>query len=458
MQVQLEEGEKIDMKTEPTIPSGLGNHSVGGNNSFSIGNSLQSVTGDLTNDDNNNFSVARSVDLSLGDPSLFPSNKSYRSFLGGHHKLPWEDQDFYNFSIAGYYYNNYSLGDPSLSSTSMNFLKNPYNDNNQESIRFTVQQLAEEIKELLEAWYRRAEEQDAKNSMWGQEESDRSRTMQLAERIHRLKEILYGFDISPSLNRYVTLQHVLGTLAEQDPETYGKLVESLNNLFREIQENEEFRARIVGQLEQEDLTLLFVLGFATARTGDDWNNVSGAAQMFGLAPSNVYEDIFGHPIESLPLSVQEIPTTPELTGQREQSYQDSNDNVAGTANKIEIKGTDKLNIDINNLRDQYSSDPYVAHMLDAFAALMIAKGKLDLPPESGIRLGEWLISNLENNQTLQEEFKAFVVASPELQKRLNLNIEDLKKEIDKAHEEREKIIKRMVEKHPDEPVLKEIFV
>ncbi|MEM4698989.1 MAG: hypothetical protein QXU27_00870, partial [Candidatus Anstonellales archaeon] len=79
-------------------------------------------------------------------------------------------------------------------------------------------------------------------------------------------------------------------------------------------------------------------------------------------------------------------------------------------------------------------------------------------PESGIRLGEWLISNLENNQTLQEEFKAFVVASPELQKRLNLNIEDLKKEIDKAHEEREKIIKRMVEKHPDEPVLKEIFV
>ncbi|MEM0471223.1 MAG: hypothetical protein QXL02_03010, partial [Candidatus Anstonellales archaeon] len=317
--------------------------------------------------------------------------------------------------------------------------------------------LAEEIKELLEAWYRRAEEQDAKNSMWGQEENDRNRIMQLAERIHRLKEILYGFDASPSLNRYVTLQHVLATSAEQDPETYGKLAESLNNLFREIQENEEFRARIVSQLEQEDLTLLFVLGFATARTGDDWNNVSGAAQVFGLAPSDVYEDIFGHSIESLPLSVQGIPTTSELTGQGEQPSQDSNDNVAEAANKIEINNTDKLNIDINNLKDQYSSDPYVAHMLDAFAALMIAKGKLDLPPESG-RLGEWLISNLENNQTLQEEFKAFVAASPELQKRLNLNIEDLKKEIDKAHEERKEIIKRMVNKHPDEPVLKEMFV
>ncbi|MEM1688488.1 MAG: hypothetical protein QXH89_00995, partial [Candidatus Anstonellales archaeon] len=81
MQVQLEEGENIDMKTtEPTIPLGLGNHSAGGNNSFSIGNSLQSVTGN------------------------FPSNESYRSFFGGYHKLPWEDQDyFYNLSIAGYY-------------------------------------------------------------------------------------------------------------------------------------------------------------------------------------------------------------------------------------------------------------------------------------------------------------------------------------------------------------------
>ncbi|MEM0455735.1 MAG: hypothetical protein QXI75_00330, partial [Candidatus Anstonellales archaeon] len=328
MQVQLEEGENINMKTtEPTIPSGLGNPSVGGNSSFSIGNSLRSVTGYSTND-NNNFSVARSVNLSLGDPSLFPSNESYRSFFGGHHKLPWEDQDFYNnFSIASYYYNNYSLGDPSLLSTSTNFLKNPYNDNNQESIRFTVQQLAEEIKELLEAWYRRAEEQDAKNSMWGQEENDRNRIMQLAERIHRLKEILYGFDASPSLNRYVTLQHVLATLAEQDPETYGKLAESLNNLFREIQENEEFRAWIVGQLEQEDLTLLFVLGFATARTGDDWNNVSGAAQVLGLALPEEYEDkdIFRHLIELL--SVQGIPTTSELTGQGEQPSQDSNDNV-----------------------------------------------------------------------------------------------------------------------------------
>ncbi|MEM4159401.1 MAG: hypothetical protein QXO13_02100, partial [Candidatus Anstonellales archaeon] len=267
-----------------------------------------------------------------------------------------------------------------------------------ESIRFAIQQLAEEIKELLEAWYRRAEEQDAKNSMWGQEESDRNRTMQLAERIHRLKEILYGFDASPSLNRYVTLQHVLGTLAEQDPEAYGKLAESLNNLFREIQENEEFRAWVVGQL--------FVLGFATAKTGDDWNNVSGAAQVLGLEPSHVYEDIFG------------------------QSPIESND-------------TNKLNIDINNLQEQYSNDPYVAHMLDAFAALMIAKGKLDLPPDSGRPLGEWLISNLENNQ-LQEEFKAFVAASRE---RLNPNIEDV---IKKALEERKDIIGRIMRKHPGE--------
>ncbi|MEM1894047.1 MAG: hypothetical protein QXV16_02720, partial [Candidatus Anstonellales archaeon] len=351
MQVQLEEGENIDMKTtEPTIPLGLGNHSAGGNNSFSIGNSLQSVTGNLTND-NNNFSVAaRSVDLLLlGDPSLFPSN-SDRSFLGEHHKLPWEDQDyFYHLSIAGYYNCCYLDESKKQQSIELELAIN----NNQKNIEFVIRQLAEEIRELLKAWYRRAEEQDAKNSMWGLEESDRNRTMQLAERIHRLKEILYGFDISPSLNRYVTLQHVLGTSAEQDPETYGKLVESLNNLFREIQENKEFRDWIASQLELEDLTLLFALGFATARTGDDWNNVSGAAQMFGLAPSDVY-DIFGHPIESSPLSVQERPTTPELTGQREQSYQDSNDNVAGTANKIEINDTDKLNIDINNLRDQYS--------------------------------------------------------------------------------------------------------
>ncbi|MEM4149231.1 MAG: hypothetical protein QXQ78_01250 [Candidatus Anstonellales archaeon] len=435
MQVQLEEGENIiDMKTtEPTIPSELGNQSVGGNNSFSIGNSLQSVTGYSTN--GNNFSTANSI-----DPSLFPFNGK---FLRGHHQLPWEDQNN-NFSTANSI--DSSLGDPSLLSTSTNLSKNQYNDNNQESIRFAIQQLAEEIKELLEAWYRRAEEQDAKNSMWGQEESDRNRTMQLAERIHRLKEILYGFDASPSLNRYVTLQHVLGTLAEQDPEAYGKLAESLNNLFREIQENEEFRAWVVGQLEQEDLLSLLVLGFATAKTGDDWNNVSGAAQVLGLEPSHVYEDIFGQsPIESLPLSEQA--TTPELTGQGEQSFQDSNVSVAETANKI----------DINNLQERYRSDPYVAHMLDAFAALMIAKGKLDLPPDSGrpLSLGEWLISNLENNQ-LQEEFKAFVAVSPELQKRLNLNIEDV---INKAREERKDIIGRIMEKHPSERELFEkIFV
>ncbi len=365
MQVQLEEGEKIiDMKTtEPTIPSELGNQSVGGNNSFSIGNSLRSVTGYSTND--NNFSIANSIDPSLGDPSLFPSGKSYRNFFGGHHQLPWEDQNN-NFSIAGFYYNNHSVAgvDLSLEDSSPSSPSTNLSNIRFESIRFAIQQLAEEIKELLEAWYRRAEEQDAKNSMWGQEESDRNRTMQLAERIHRLKEILYGFDASPSLNRYVTLQHVLGTLAEQDPEAYGKLAESLNNLFREIQENEEFRAWVVGQL--------FVLGFATAKTGDDWNNVSGAAQVLGLEPSHVYEDIFGQsPIESLPLSEQA--TTPELTGQGEQSFQDSNVSVAETANKI----------DINNLQERYRSDPYVAHMLDAFAALMIAKGKLDLPPESG---------------------------------------------------------------------------
>ncbi|MEM2380107.1 MAG: hypothetical protein QXS53_02150, partial [Candidatus Anstonellales archaeon] len=405
----------------------------------------------------NNFSIANSIDPSLGDPSLFPSGKSYRNFFGGHHQLPWEDQNLYNnFSIANSI--DSLLGDPSLLSKSTNLSKNQYNDNNQESIRFAIQQLAEEIKELLEAWYRRAEEQDAKNSMWGQEESDRNRTMQLAERIHRLKEILYGFDASPSLNRYVTLQHVLGTLAEQDPEAYGKLAESLNNLFREIQENEEFRAWVVGQLEQEDLTLLFVLGFATAKTGDDWNNVSGAAQVLGLEPSHLYEDIFGQPpIESLPLPLSEQATTPELTGQGEQSFQDSNVSVAETANKIEINDTNKLNIDINNLQEQYSNDPYVAHMLDAFAALMIAKGKLDLPPESGrpLSLGEWLISNLENNQ-LQEEFKAFVAASRELQKRLNLNIEDV---INKAREERKEIIGRMMEKHPSERELFEkIFV
>ncbi|MEM2054656.1 MAG: hypothetical protein QW690_02805, partial [Candidatus Anstonellales archaeon] len=111
----------------------------------------------------------------------------------------------------------------------------------------------------------------------------------------------------------------------------------------------------------------------------------------------------------------------------------------------------------NNLQERYRSDPYVAHMLDAFAALMIAKGKLDLPPESGgpLSLGEWLISNLENNQ-LQEEFKAFVAVSPELQKRLNLNIEDV---INKAREERKEIIGRMMEKHPSERELFEkIFV
>ncbi|MEM2768950.1 MAG: hypothetical protein QXQ15_00635, partial [Candidatus Anstonellales archaeon] len=350
MQGQLEEGEKIiDMKTtEPTIPSELGNQSVGGNNSFSIGNSLRSVTGYSTND--NNFSIANSIDPSLGDPSLFPSGKSYRNFFGGHHQLPWEDQNN-NFSIAGFYYNNHSVAgvDLSLEDSSPSSPSTNLSNIRFESIRFAIQQLAEEIKELLEAWYRRAEEQDAKNSMWGQEESDRNRTMQLAERIHRLKEILYGFDASPSLNRYVTLQHVLGTLAEQDPEAYGKLAESLNNLFREIQENEEFRAWVVGQLEQEDLTLLFVLGFATAKTGDDWNNVSGAAQVLGLEPSHLYEDIFGQPpIESLPLPLSEQATTPELT----------------TAN----------NIDINNLQERYRSDPYVAHMLDAFAALMIAKG------------------------------------------------------------------------------------
>ncbi|MEM2526247.1 MAG: hypothetical protein QXE47_00960 [Candidatus Anstonellales archaeon] len=436
MQVQLEEGENIiDMKTtEPTIPSELGNQSVGGNNSFSIGNSLRSVTGYSTND--NNFSIANSIDPSLGDPSLFPSGKSYRNFFGGHHQLPWEDQNN-NFSIAGFYYNNHSVAGVDLSLEDSSPLSKPTNTN---LSKFAIQQLAEEIKELLEAWYRRAEEQDAKNSMWGQEESDRNRTMQLAERIHRLKEILYGFDASPSLNRYVTLQHVLGTLAEQDPEAYGKLAESLNNLFREIQENEEFRAWVVGQLEQEDLTLLFVLGFATAKTGDDWNNVSGAAQVLGLEPSHVYEDIFGQsPIESLPLSEQA--TTPELTGQGEQSFQDSNVSVAETANKI----------DINNLQERYRSDPYVAHMLDAFAALMIAKGKLDLPPDSG-PLGEWLISNLENNPALRKEFKAFVAASPELQKRLNA--EDV---INKALEERKDIIGRIMEKHPGE-LPEKIFV
>ncbi|MEM2769072.1 MAG: hypothetical protein QXQ15_01285, partial [Candidatus Anstonellales archaeon] len=181
-----------------------------------------------------------------------------------------------------------------------------------------------------------------------------------------------------------------------------------------------------------------------------------AAQVLGLEPSHLYEDIFGQPpIESLPLSEQA--TTPELTGQGEQSFQDSNVSVAETANKIEINDTNKLNIDINNLQERYRSDPYVAHMLDAFAALMIAKGKLDLPPESGrpLSLGEWLISNLENNQ-LQEEFKAFVAVSPELQKRLNLNIEDV---INKAREERKEIIGRMMEKHPSERKLFEkIFV
>ncbi|MEM4205439.1 MAG: hypothetical protein QW336_02115, partial [Candidatus Anstonellales archaeon] len=296
MQVQLEEGENIiDMKTtEPTIPSELGNQSVGGNNSFSIGDPSQSVTGYSTND--NNFSIANSI-----DPSLFPFN---RNFLRGHYQLPWEDQNFYdNFS------------DRSLLSK---LSKNQYNDNNQKSIGFaiqqladTIKQLAEEINKLLEALRRRAEKQD-ENSMWGQEESDRNRTMQLAERIHRLKEILYGFDAPPSLNRYVILQHVLGTLAEQDPDAYGKLAESLNNLFREIQENEEFRAWIVSQLEQEDLLSLLVLGFATAKTGDDWNNVSGAAQVLGLEPSHLYEDIFGQP-------------------------------------PIESNDTNKLNIDINNL-------------------------------------------------------------------------------------------------------------
>ncbi|MCS7122876.1 MAG: hypothetical protein NZ908_02900, partial [Candidatus Micrarchaeota archaeon] len=257
---------------------------------------------------------------------------------------------------------------------------------------------------------------------------------QLAERMRKIREVLETFNPMSEISKYLTLNDALARISVEDPETYGKIVVSINELTRHIVENDELRQVIREELNEEERKLLLMIAYSTVRDRDDYDNVNQASELLGFQPSQIFEDVVYIQVDKQNLHEESKENNPTEPTQR---YLDKITRSEQIGEAVEALIDEKLDMQM------VMSNPYLAHMLNAIAARLIATGKLPFPPD-GLSLGEYLISALSENQELREEFKK-IEESKELQSALGIEI----KNIDQILKERKEIVIRIMNKNPD---------
>ncbi|MCX8154513.1 MAG: hypothetical protein N3C61_01620 [Candidatus Micrarchaeota archaeon] len=419
----------VDPKEPTDVSSGFGLSknppptSIGG----FYGGSFESNNGSGSN---NNFSIGNSIGNTVGSNSIYSlgdDNYGERiNFSIGNYLIPELNNDLWGWGIS--YYGEggpldfYLWGEENPVGPSLGVLIPLSN-----SLRQVANEFSRYVSEILESMTNESNRQQI-----GIEREEFAK--QLAERMRKIREVLETFNPMSEISKYLTLNDALARISVEDPETYGKIVVSINELTRHIVENDELRQVIMEELNEEERKLLLMIAYSTVRDRDDYDNVNQAAELLGFQPSQIFEDVVYIQVDKQNLHEESKENNPTEPTQR---YLDKITRSEQIGEAVEALIDEKLDMQM------VMSNPYLAHMLNAIAARLIATGKLPFPPD-GLSLGEYLISALSENQELREEFKK-IEESKELQSALGIEI----KNIDQILKERKEIVIRIMNKNPD---------